>query len=115
MGFVLLVLSVVLVGNLFWIGVLFAVIRFSFKKGKLNSYFRSCAVSLDQTGGVIMSPFFNVTMIKKGGHKFGDIDETISSVFGRNLVSGHLTRFGKFWQRLLDKIEQDHSINSIGN
>lgn len=113
MGFILLVVSIISSICLGWLGFLFA-LRWTFKKGKMNAYFRECAVSIDQTMNVVMSPAFNCLMIKKEGHKFGDRDETISSVFGRNQVSKTLTRFGRFWNRFLNKLEKDHSINSIG-
>ena len=52
-------------------------------------------------------------MGKKRGYKFGNRDETISSALGRNKRLGTLTRFGIFIDKILDKLDPDHSLNSI--
>ena len=44
---------------------------------------------------------------------FGNRDETISSVIGKNKQLNTLTTFGKNMDRILEFIETDHSLNSI--
>jgi len=50
-------------------------------------------------------------LVKKGKH-FGDEDETISSVLGRNI--DNLTIAGKCLVWLLNTIEKDHVQKAIG-
>ena len=52
-------------------------------------------------------------MIKKGGHRFGNYNETISSAIGKNIVIGKLSMFGYFVNKLLDSIDSNHSVESI--
>lgn len=53
------------------------------------------ALSIDQTGNVIMADLFNIILINKKGYKFGDEDETISSVLGKNKINNNLKPLGK--------------------
>jgi len=43
----------------------------------------------------------------------GNIDETISSVLGKNQRFGHLTKFGKVICKILDTIDKNHCEKSI--
>lgn len=78
-----------------------------------NSYWRSIAVSIDQLGNVICQHLFNLTLIKKDGYKFGNIDETISSVLGKNWVDGTLSKTGLMLSRILNRLDPDHVQKSI--
>ena len=71
------------------------------------------AVAIDQMGNVLGAPFFNDTFIKKGGYNFGNPDETISSVIGKNYRDNTLTWVGSIFRWLLDTIDTNHSLNSI--
>lgn len=71
------------------------------------------ALSIDQTGNVIMADLFNIILINKKGYKFGDEDETISSVLGKNKINNNLKPLGKALDWVLDKIDPNHSIKSI--
>lgn len=80
----------------------------------LNNYYWNIALSLDQLGNVVMSGLFNAILINKySEHLFGNPDETISSVLGKNFVGGTLTIVGWYLNMLLNKIEKDHTIKSI--
>ena len=79
----------------------------------MSDYFRSVAISVDQNGNVICGPLFNLMLINKNGYKFGNPDETISSVLGKNQVLNTLTFIGRGLNSLLSLIEKDHSIKSI--
>lgn len=82
----------------------------------LKRYYYNVTGSLDQLGNVIMAPLFNLILIDpKSPCKFGDKDETISSVLGRNQLNGSLRYLGKRLVALLDWLEKDHSIKSIGS
>lgn len=77
-----------------------------------HDYHLNIAISADQFGGVLGGPLFNIILRKKGGHKFGHPDETISFVLGELKVSGHLTRLGKFVADKLNQIDPDHVENA---
>ena len=90
-------------------------IYYAIRHKGLYDYFFRIAVSLDQMGNVLCAHFFNGTMIKSGGtaDRFGNPDETISSVFGKNKLSARLNGFGRFWAGLLNAIQENHVENSI--
>ena len=53
-------------------------------KFKDLGYFKSSAVNLDRFGNSEFRTLFNLTLKKKEGYKFGNMEETISSVLGKN-------------------------------
>lgn len=78
--------------------------------------FNTHALGIDQIGNGAFHIFFNDVFIKdKTIHPFGNIDETISSVLGRNKLINNLRIEGKILDFILSIIEKDHSIKSIGN
>ena len=81
-------------------------------KGRTDFLFRT-AISIDQLGNVVGARLFNIALIKSNGWQFGDPDETISSVLGKNKRLGLLKPLGRALDSLLDKIDKGHSINSI--
>lgn len=85
-----------------------------FKFKKTTGYLRAIAVSIDQCGNVVMQDLFNSVLINNKGDKFGHEDETISSVLGRNKQTQTLRYLGKKLDWVLNKIEEDHTIKSIG-
>lgn len=119
MGFILLIVSLILGSILLPLGFIWAVIEAFYKKGfkegwqRANKYFRDCALSIDQTANVLCSELFNDTLIKSSGYKFGNPDETISGVLGKNKVKETLTKTGRCLDWILNKLDEDHSINSI--
>ena len=115
MQFLLFILAFVLVFSFGWIGILFMLLMSSFTLNKsfINNYWFKMAICLDQLGNVVMSGFFNVIMITKEGYLFGNEDETISSVLGKNKLKGTLKRSGKILDGILNKIDKNHSIKSI--
>ncbi len=90
-------------------------IRANFKTWikRVGQYFLIIAISIDQMGNVIMQELFNDVLIKKSGVRFGNEDETISSVLGKNQQEGTLTFIGKGLNGLLHLLEKDHSIKAI--
>ena len=79
----------------------------------IGEYFLEIAISIDQLGNVMMQHFLNLIWIRSNGYKFGNRDETISSVIGKNLKSDTLTGFGKFFNNILNSLDPNHSLNSI--
>jgi hypothetical protein len=80
-----------------------------------NEYLFSICISLDQLGNVVCSRLFDAILIKNNGYKFGNEDETISSVLGKNKLINKLSIFGIILDKLLDTIEKNHTIKSIEN
>ena len=97
------------------IGFLYGIIHTLLNKklADLGVYFLEMAKSIDQLGNVIMQHLLNAIWIKKEGYKFGNRDETISSVLGKNLKTNTLTYSGKIINKVLDFIDRNHSLNSI--
>ena len=99
------------------IGFLYAIIRQTiFEKTKsLSLYFIEVALVLDEAGNVIMQHLLNDTLLIKNTNTyyFGNKKETISSVIGKNSLTGTLSTLGKALNSLLNFIDKDHSLNSI--
>lgn len=90
----------------------------SFRK-TVNRYSMQSAVNVDKFGNNNLSPLLNAFLIKNDGYRFGDPQETISSVLGRNQFSKTLTVIGKIIVVLLYVIDVQywfkggHCLNSI--
>lgn len=99
------------------IGILFAIIRqlFQSKVVMLNIYLLEVALVLDQAGNVIMQHFLNFVLLKKKkrAYLFGNKNETISSVIGKNSLTGTLSSVGLWTDALLNFIDNRHSLDSI--
>ena len=89
-----------------------SIVNWLFVKNK-SGYFKSSAINLDKFGNREFRTLFNKILINNKGHKFGDINETISSVLGRNQLTCTLTKCGRVLVWILDKIENDHALKSI--
>ncbi len=110
-GLILLVVALLLGLVLLPIGFIYQCI-YTLLKG-LNKYLFKIAKSIDQLGNVVCTDLFNHTLIKKSSNLFGNEDETISSVLGKNKLAGTLTGPGKALSWLLNKIEKDHVEKAI--
>lgn len=115
LGVFLFLISIVLFLVTGPIGFVYGVFHSLFTTGfrGLGEYLLKIAISIDQLGNVMMQHLLNVLWVKKGGYKFGNRDETISSAIGRNNQLGTLTGFGKSIDKFLDFIDANHSLNSI--
>ena len=89
-----------------------SIINWFFVKDK-SGYFKSSAVNIDKFGNREFRTLFNKMLISDKGHRFGDIEETISSVLGKNQLTGTLTKCGLILVWILDKIDNNHAIKSI--
>lgn len=104
----LLILAILLSVILFPIGFIFSM--FYPKRGK---YMYKIALGIDQLGNVVCARLFNFFLIDIEGHQFGNEDETISSVLGKNKKTNTLTLFGIALDMFLELIDKNHSINAI--
>ena len=56
---------------------------------------------------------FNRLLIEQDGYKFGKVQETISSVLGKNQLLDKLSLTGRALVVLLELFEEDHCLKSI--
>lgn len=85
----------------------------SYQKKERDKFHEENAIAIDKWGNVFLAPLFNKIMITKEGYQFGNSDETISSVVGKNLRMGTLTKKGELLNSILNKIDPNHAIKSI--
>lgn len=107
-GFGLYILAVIMTRLFNPIGFIWSILR-----SKNQRYFVHVAVARDQKANVVWQGMLNDLFIKPDGYKAGNIDETISSVLGKNERDNTLTGAGKFLVWLLNKLDKDHCIKSI--
>ena len=114
-GILLFIVSLILLILTGPLGFLYGILYSLFTKGfrGIGEYLLKIAVSIDQLGNVLMQYLLNALWVKRGGYKFGNRDETISSALGRNKRLGTLTRFGIAIDKILDILDPNHSLNSI--
>jgi 8-oxo-dGTP pyrophosphatase MutT (NUDIX family) len=114
-GLLLFLVSVVLLLITGPLGFIYGIFHSIFNKGikGIGEYLLKIATSIDQLGNVLMQHLLNLLWVKKGGYEFGNRDETISSALGRNKKLGMLTGFGNVIDAILDRIDPNHSLNSI--
>ena len=79
----------------------------------LTATLHSLALGLDQIGNAVCRDMFNRLLIEEDGYKFGKVQETISSVLGKNERDWTLSLGGLLLVILLDVIDKDHCENSI--
>ena len=90
---------------------IFLLLTFRFKD--FDEYFFNLAIGNDQIGNVAGKYLFNHVLIKEDINQFGNPDETISSVIGKNKKKKNLTFLGKKLDFILNLFESNHSIKSI--
>ena len=116
-SFLLFCIAIVLLIFTTPIGFFYALLRQLFL-GKLKSlsvYFLEVAISIDNTGNVMMQYLLNDLLLTKRQetYYFGNKKETISSVIGKNSLTNTLSALGKALNAFLNWIDKDHSLNSI--
>ncbi|WP_150451602.1 NUDIX hydrolase [Arenibacter lacus] len=114
-GILLFLISILLFIITVPFGFVYGIFHSLLQKGLvgIGEYLLKMAVSIDQLGNVAMQHLLNLAWVKKGGYKFGNRDETISSALGRNNKLDTLTGLGRFIDNFLNLIDRDHSLNSI--
>lgn len=97
-------------------------VRFLFPNGRsagekglwyLSSIIRSIAVGIDQIGNSVCRDMLNRLLITSGWYSFGKVQETISSVLGKNQETATLTFFWAIIVELLDTLDKNHCKDSI--
>lgn len=79
----------------------------------LTATLYSLALGLDQIGNAVCRDMFNRLLIKENGYKFGKVQETISSVLGKNQMLDTLSLWGWILVSILELFEGDHCLKSI--
>jgi 8-oxo-dGTP diphosphatase len=117
MSFVLFCIALLLVMITAPFGFVYALIRqtCSSKSQSLNIYFIEVALVLDEVGNVTMQHLLNDILLirKENTYFFGNKNETISSVIGKNSLTNTLSPLGRVLNSFLNFLDKDHSLNSI--
>lgn len=119
LAILLLIVAIFLFGVLLIPAILWGIVasfwKRKFKNGtnEVAKWFYAWALSIDQLGNVVCKELFNDALITPSGIEFGNPDETISSVLGKNKVKNTLTKTGLALVWTLNKLDPNHSINSI--
>ena len=116
-SFLLFCIAIVLLITTAPIGFFYTLLRQLFfgKLKMLSVYFLEVAISIDNSGNVMMQYLLNdLLLIKRPTtYYFGNKKETISSVIGKNSLTNTLSPLGKAMNAFLNWIDKDHSFNSI--
>ena len=117
MSFLLFCIAIILLIFTTPIGFFYALLRQLFfdKLKTLSVYFLELAISIDNTGNVMMQHLLNDFLLikQKETYYFGNKKETISSVIGKNSLTNTLSPLGKALNAFLNWIDKNHSLNSI--
>ena len=116
-GFLVLIIASILLYLLLPIVSIFMIIKYLFTGDKrmIIVWFWRTARAIDVFANVNGAEFFDAIFIRDGGYKFGNPKETISSVIGKNQRDNTLSIAGQILRWMLDRIEQDHCLNSINS
>lgn len=77
-------------------------------RGQMQEYYKGVAIACDQFGNTACCEMFNLLLIKKGGYKFGNPDETVSEVLSKNYELKTLKIAGKVLTKILNFISPNH-------
>lgn len=113
----ILIIATTLLYLLLPIIICFMVLKYIFTGNKkmLTIWFYRTAREIDLFANVVGAEFWNAVFITDGGYKFGNPKETISSVLGKNQRDKTLTLLGDVLRWVLDRIDEDHCLNSIND
>ena len=113
----ILIIATTLLYLLLPIIICFMVLKYIFTGNKkmLAVWFYRTAREIDLFANVVGAEFWNAIFITDGGYKFGNPKETISSVLGKNQRDKTLTLLGDALRWVLDRIDEDHCLNSIND
>lgn len=80
-----------------------------------NKYFLDTAKSIDIWANREFRTLWNTYLINDSGYKFGALNETISSVLGKNARDKTLTKTGVYLAKFLDFLDKNHCESSIND
>lgn len=111
----ILTIAIILLYLLLPVIIMFMILKYIFTGNKkmLAVWFFRTAREIDIFANVVGAEFWNAVFITDGGYKFGNPKETISSVLGKNQRDKTLTLLGDALRWVLDRIDEDHCLNSI--
>lgn len=114
-GFLLFILSIVSFVFIVPFGVVYALIIIPFKYGlnRYGKYFQNNAESVDQSANAFMSYLLNDILLKGDYYSFGNKDETISGVLGKNKLKKTLSYSGRRICDVLNWLDDNHVEKSI--
>tara|TARA_R110000772_G_scaffold51709_4_gene118591 strand:+ start:161 stop:622 length:462 start_codon:yes stop_codon:yes gene_type:complete len=94
---------------------IYYLIRLKWQSGlnHLGDWFKKLSISLYQFGNASAATMLNFALRKKGGIDFGDEDDTISYVIGRNYYHNSLTIFGHMIRLILHLIDRNHVQKAV--
>jgi len=107
MGFILFTIALVLIFFL-------TMVNYWYVENK-KGYFKSTAKNLDVFACREFRALWNAVLIEPDGYKFGKEGETLSSVLGKNQRLVKLKPKGKWLVRQLDRIDENHCLESIND
>lgn len=116
MGLILYFIASILKPVLHIVNFLLVLAKNKNKRGffkQMDSYFFDSALDKDKFANREFRTLWNIILIKKSGYKFGNPNETISSVLGKNQRDNTLTGTGRFLCGILDWIDPNHCEKSI--
>lgn len=90
-------------------------IKKPFNWRRLSGYWRDLAVGIDRFGNYQFRTLFNTLFRLENGYKFGNFNETVSSVLGKNQRDNTLSKIGWVLVNILDFIDENHCLNSIND
>jgi hypothetical protein len=105
MGFLLFIVAYILFLPL-------SIINYCVVKNK-KGYFKSSAINLDKFGNREFRTLLNKALKIESGYEFGNMNETISGVLGKNERDKTLTKTGKCLVFILNKLDKNHCLKSI--
>ena len=119
-GFILYITSLIFISVLYPIAMLYGMFK-SFYQRQIGEGWKTIdlklfylAIMTDETGNVICKELFNNILItSKSKNLFGDKEETVSSVLGKNQRDNTLSKIGWWLVYRLDNIEKNHCLKSI--
>lgn len=114
MNFILVILAKLLYLTVEPINFIYVIlIKKKFTWKRLDGYFRNEALAIDRFGNSQYRSLFNAWFVAEKGYKHGNINETISSVLGKNQRDETLTKFGMLIAKILDRMDENHCKESI--
>jgi len=70
----------------------------------MSKYYYNKAFSLNEHGNASFYSLFNDLLIPPNGHRFGNPNERLSQVFGKNKIDKTIYPFGLFWAKMINKV-----------
>jgi hypothetical protein len=123
-GLLLMCIAYVLYPILALFSIVYTVLRVLFKYEfnlklamvELGLYFKANAQSIDQSGNVVIQyPANDILIDSENGHAFGDADEDISGVLGKNKLNNTNLLGGQLISTGLNFIDPDHVEIAAGH